>query len=147
VTSRSDTKLEVARSVGADVALNHSRDVVGEIRKITEGRGADVIVDSVGQQSWPQSLRTLRTGGRLIVCGATSGPEVTLDLRRLFWRQWSILGSTLGSLREYAEIVKLAGEGKLRPVVDRVVPWDQAPFAFERLARGEQVGKIVIEGP
>jgi NADPH:quinone reductase-like Zn-dependent oxidoreductase len=147
VTSGSDSKLEVARSIGADVALNHNGDVVGEIRSFTDGRGVDAIIDSVGQQSWPQSLRALRTGGRLMVCGATSGPNVTLDLRRLFWRQWSILGSTLGSRREYAEIVKLAGEGKLRPVLDRVVPWDQAPFAFERLAQGEQVGKIVIEGP
>lgn len=145
VTSGSDAKLDLARSLGADVVLNHRRDVGAEVRKLTENRGADVIVDSVGQQSWPQSLRSLRRGGRLTVCGATSGPTASLDLRRLFWHQWSILGSTLGNRREYAEIVRLAGEGKLRPVVDRVLPWDQAIAGFERLARGEQTGKIVIE--
>jgi NADPH:quinone reductase-like Zn-dependent oxidoreductase len=102
-------------------------------------------VDSVGEQSWRQSLRALRRGGRLLICGATTGPQVSLDLRRLFWHQWSILGSTLGSRREYAEIVRLAGEGKLWPSIDRVVPWDEALLAVERLARGEQIGKLVIE--
>ena len=81
----------------------------------------------------------------MVICGATSGPSVSLDLRRLFWHQWSILGSTLGSRREYAEIVHLAGQGKLWPIIDRTVPWDEATTAFERLSRGEQFGKLVIE--
>ena len=80
-----------------------------------------------------------------MICGATTGPMIGLDLRRLFWHQWSILGSTLGNRREYAEIVKLAGEGKLWPVVDQVVPLDEALTAMNRLKRGEQVGKLVIE--
>jgi NADPH:quinone reductase-like Zn-dependent oxidoreductase len=146
VTSGTDSKLELARSLGADVALNHHRDdVASEVRRLTGGLGADAIVDSSGEQSWRHSLRALRRGGRLLICGATTGPNVSMDLRRLFWHQWSILGSTLGNRREYAEIVRLAGEGKLWPVVDRVVPWDQALEAIERLARGEQVGKLVIE--
>jgi NADPH:quinone reductase-like Zn-dependent oxidoreductase len=146
VTSGTDRKLELARSLGADVALNHHRDdVASEVRKLTGGLGADAIVDSSGEQSWRHSLRALRRGGRLLICGATTGPNVSMDLRRLFWHQWSILGSTLGNRREYAEIVKLAGDGKLWPVVDRVVPWGQALEAIERLARGEQVGKLVIE--
>ena len=106
VTSGSDAKLEVARRLGAEVALNHaSADVVAEVRRLTGGRGADVVLDSIGEARWQDSLRALRRGGRLVVCGATTGPMIALDLRRLFWHQWSILGSTLGSRREYAEIV------------------------------------------
>lgn len=146
VTSGSPAKLEVARGLGADVLIDHRQvDVAEEVRKLTEGRGVDAIVDSVGEQSWRGSLRSLRRGGRLVVCGATTGPTVSLDLRRLFWHQWSLLGSTLGSRREYAEVVRLAGEGKLWPVIDQAVPWDRALFAIERLARGEQIGKLVIE--
>jgi D-arabinose 1-dehydrogenase-like Zn-dependent alcohol dehydrogenase len=87
----------------------------------------------------------LRRGGRLVICGATTGPAVSIDLRRLFWHQWSVLGSTLGNRREYAEIVRLAGEGKLWPVLDRIVPLREAVRAFERLSWNEQVGKLVIE--
>jgi NADPH:quinone reductase-like Zn-dependent oxidoreductase len=146
VTSSSDAKLEVARGLGADVALNHrNADVVAEVRQHTGGRGADVVADSVGEQTWTGSLRALRRGGRLVVCGATTGPMVSLDLRRLFWHQWSILGSTLGNKQEYAEIVGHASQGRLWPVVDRVVPLPEALGAWERLQRGEQVGKLVIE--
>ncbi|HEY9014633.1 MAG TPA: zinc-binding dehydrogenase [Gemmatimonadales bacterium] len=146
VTSGSEAKLEVARRLGADAGFNHREaDVAAEVRKLTGGSGADVVVDSVGEQTWRHSLRSLRRGGRLLICGATSGPMVSLDLRRLFWHQWSILGSTLGSREEYAEIVRLAAQGKLWPVVDQVFPWDQSLAAFERLAQGEQVGKLVIE--
>jgi NADPH:quinone reductase-like Zn-dependent oxidoreductase len=146
VTSTSNAKLEIARTLGADVTLNSREvDVGAEARKATGGAGVDVVVDSVGEQSWQHSLRALRRGGRLAVCGATSGPKVGLDLRRLFWHQWTILGSTLGSRSDYAEIVKLAGEGKLWPVVDRVVSLADALSAVSRLKRGEQVGKLVIE--
>lgn len=146
VTSGSDTKLEMARRLGAAIALNHRQaDVVAEVRKQTGGRGADVVIDSVGEHSWPLSLRALRRGGRLVVCGATSGPSVSLDLRRLFWHQWSILGSTLGSRLEYAEIAGHAAQGRLWPMVDRTVPLEEGLAAFERMQRGEQVGKLVIE--
>lgn len=146
VTSGSDLKLETARALGADVWLNHQRtDIRAAVRQHTAERGADVIVDSVGEQTWPASLRALRRGGRLVVCGATTGPLVSIDLRRLFWHQWNILGSTLGSRQEYSEIVRHAAEGRLWPVIDRVVPLEQALHAFERLRQGEQVGKLVIE--
>jgi NADPH:quinone reductase-like Zn-dependent oxidoreductase len=146
VTSGSDAKLEISRSLGAGLALNHRKvDVAAEVRRVTDGSGADAIVDSVGEQSWRHSLRSLRRGGRLLVCGATTGPMVSLDLRRLFWHQWSVLGSTLGSRREYAEIVELAGRGALWPLVDQVAPWDEALSVVARLKRGEQVGKLVIE--
>jgi NADPH:quinone reductase-like Zn-dependent oxidoreductase len=146
VTSGSEAKLGVARREGAEVTLNHAtQDVVAEVRRLTDRRGADVVVDSVGQARWQDSLRAMRRGGRLVICGATSGPMVQLDLRRLFWHQWSILGATLGSRREYAAIVALAHEGVLWPVVDSVVPLERATEAFARLQRGEQTGKLVIE--
>ena len=146
VTSSSDAKLDSARRSGADATINHATaDVVAEVRRITEGRGADVVVDSIGQARWQDSLRSLRRGGRLVICGATTGPMIGLDLRRLFWHQWSLLGSTLGSRREYAEIVALAHEGRLWPTVDRVVPLDDWAAAVRRLERGEQTGKLVIE--
>ena len=146
VTSGADAKLEFARSQGADAVLNHRRvDVAAEMRTLTQGQGVDVIVDSVGKQSWPASLRSLKRGGRLLVCGATSGPMVSMDLRRLFWHQWSILGSTLGNRQEYAEIVRLAEAGKFWPVVDQVLPLERSAAAFQRLQQGEQLGKLVIE--
>lgn len=145
-TSGTDAKLATARALGAALALNHSRDdVVGEVRRFTAGRGADVVVDSVGERTWSDSLRALARGGRLVVCGATTGPSAGFDLRRLFWRQWSILGSTMGSAREYAEIVRLAHQGRLWPVVDRVVPLADGALAYERMRRGEQTGKLVLE--
>lgn len=145
-TSGSDAKLEVARRLGAAHLINHAtQDVVSEVKRITARRGAEVVVDSVGERTWPASLRCLARAGRLVTCGATSGPHVALDVRKLFWHQWTILGSTMGTRREFAEIVALAEAGKLRPVVDRVVPLAEAVSAFQRLARGEQAGKLVIE--
>jgi NADPH:quinone reductase-like Zn-dependent oxidoreductase len=146
VTSGTGAKLEAARRLGADAALDHSAaDVVATVRELTGGRGADVVVDSVGQATWERSLRALRRGGRLVTCGATTGPGVSLDIRRLFWHQWTLLGSTMGNRREYREIVRLAERGRLWPVVDRVVPLDGAVDALRRLEAGEQFGKLVIE--
>jgi len=119
--------------------------VVAEVRRLTDGRGADVVVDSVGERTWTSSLRALRRGGRMVVCGATTGPAASFDLRRLFWHQWSILGSTMGSRREYAEIVRLAHQGRLWPTVDRVVPLADGAAAYRRLQQGEQTGKLVLE--
>jgi len=145
-TSSSDAKLAVARRYGAAETLNHEReDVVARVRELTASRGADIIVDSVGAPTWQRSTRLLRRGGRLVTCGATGGPHVEIDLRRLFWHQWSLLGSTLGSHADYREIVRLAGEGMLWPHVDRVVPFDDAIEAYRHLARGEQTGKVVID--
>jgi NADPH:quinone reductase-like Zn-dependent oxidoreductase len=146
VTSGSDAKLETAARLGAAVRLNHRTvDVVAEVRRETRGRGAHVVVDCVGEATWVDSQRALRRGGRLVICGATTGPSVALDLRRLFWYQWSILGSTMGSRREFAQIVRLAHEGRLWPVVDSVVPLADGAAAYARMQRGEQTGKLVIE--
>ncbi|HYU08469.1 MAG TPA: zinc-binding dehydrogenase [Gemmatimonadales bacterium] len=148
VTSSDDAKLAAARQLGADVTLNHKTQKISqEIRALTNKRGVDVVVENVGAATWDESLRCLRRGGRLVICGATSGPQVGLDIRRLFWHHWSILGSTMGNAAEYAEIVRRLGQGQLRPIVDRVYPIVQARQAFERLAKGEQLGKIVVELP
>jgi NADPH:quinone reductase-like Zn-dependent oxidoreductase len=146
VTSSSDAKLEAARRLGADVTLNHrTQKIAQEVRARTERRGVDVVVENVGEATWDETLRCLARGGRLVTCGATSGPKVSLDLRRLFWHSWSILGSTMGNAAEYAEILTRLGKGELRPVVDRVYPIDRAREAYERLAKGEQLGKVVVE--
>ena len=145
-TSSSAAKLAVASRLGADVTINHAEvDVAKEVRRLTGRRGVEVVVDSVGEKTWEQSLRCLARLGRLVTCGATTGPMVVTDIRKLFWYQWTILGSTMGSEGEYRRIVELAHQGKLWPVVDSVVPLDQALRAFERLQAGAQTGKLVIE--
>src|SRR5213082_995350 len=146
VTSSSYAKLETARRLGADVTLNHrTQQVAQEVRILTNKRGADVVVENVGAATWQQSLRSLGRGGRLVTCGATTGPDVGIDLRRLFWYHWSILGSTMGNDAEYREVVGLLASGELRPIVDRVFPLEEARAAFERLDKGEQLGKIVVQ--
>ena len=146
VTSSDDAKLAAAKDLGADVTLNHrTQKVAQEVRALTNKRGVDVVVENVGAATWDDSLRCLRRGGRLVTCGATTGPDVTLDLRRLFWHHWSILGSTMGNAAEYAEVVRRLGKGELRPIVDRVYPMARVRDGYERLAKGEQLGKIVVE--
>lgn len=145
-TSSSPDKCALALSLGAERAIDHSReDVVAVVKELTGRRGCAVVVDSVGHATWDRSLRLLARGGRLVVCGATSGPEASFDLRRLFWHQWSLLGSTMGSAAEYQAVAALAAQGLLRPVVDSVVPLDHAVDAYRRLATGAQAGKLVIE--
>mgnify|MGYP001546580209 CR=1 FL=1 len=119
--------------------------MVAEVKRITGRRGAHVVVESVGEQTWERSLRCLARGGRLVTCGATTGPMVGLDARKLFWHQWSILGSTMGSHAEYAAVVELAHRGKLWPLVDEVVTLERSADAFRRMQRGDQDGKLVIE--
>lgn len=146
VTSSSDAKLERARALGADVTLNHRHQKVsGEIRALTGKRGVDVVIDNVGEATWEESMRCLAKAGRLVTCGATTGPIVRTDVRRLFWNQFTLMGSTMGNAREYGEVVGVLGSGALRPVLDRVFPLAAAPEAFRRLAGGEQFGKIAVE--
>ena len=148
VTSSDDAKLAAAKDLGADVTLNHrTQKVAQEVRALTSKRGVDVVVENVGAATWDDSLRCLRRGGRLVTCGATTGPDVTLDLRRLFWHHWSILGSTMGNATEYTEVVRRLGQGELRPIVDRVYPMARVRDGYERLAKGEQLGKVVVELP
>jgi NADPH:quinone reductase-like Zn-dependent oxidoreductase len=145
VTSGSDAKLERAITMGADDTINHRGiDVGKEMRSRTGKRGVDVVVDSVGEATWSQSLGALARSGRLVTCGGTSGPTVTTDVRRLFWNQWSILGSTMGNDAEFDAVVEHFRAGRLLPPIDRVYPLEQGRDAFERMAGAEQFGKLVV---
>ncbi len=145
VTSSSEAKLAKARDLGADAGVNHdSGDVGKEVRSLTGRRGVDVVVDCVGEATWPTSLRLLARHGRLVTCGATTGPNVQVDLRRLFWYQWTIMGSTMGGAEDYRQVVELLGQGRLLPIVDSTFPLTRAREAFERLEQGAQFGKIVV---
>jgi NADPH:quinone reductase-like Zn-dependent oxidoreductase len=146
VTSSSEAKLARARELGADETLRHGPgiDVGAEVRVRTGKRGVDVVIDSVGAATWSQSLGALGRRGRLVTCGATSGPMVETDVRRLFWNQWTIMGSTMGSDAEFDAVTDAFIAGRLTAVVDSVFPLDRATAAFERLASGEQFGKVVV---
>ncbi len=146
VTSGSDEKLARAQALGADHLLNHRAGDVGkQIRAATGKRGVDVVIDSVGEATWTQSLTALGKRGRLVTCGGTSGPMVQTDVRRMFWNQWTLMGSTMGSDAEFAAIVRELHAGRLRPPVDQVFPLAEGRSAYERLASGAQFGKVVVE--
>ena len=145
VASGSNEKLRRAGELGADELLNrHECDVAHQIRDRTGKRGVDVVVDDVGTATWAQSLRALGKRGRLVTCGATSGSLVETDVRRLFWNQWSLLGSTMGNDAEFRAIVDELRKGRLLPPIDSVHTLAGGRGAFERLASGEQFGKVVV---
>jgi NADPH:quinone reductase-like Zn-dependent oxidoreductase len=145
VTSGSDDKLAWAATLGAEAGFNHATtDVVEAVRTRTGKRGVDVVVDSVGTETWGKSLRVLGRGGRLVTCGGTSGPIVETDVRRLFWNQWTLMGSTMGNDREFDAIADVLARGHLLPPVDSVYPLSEGRDAYQRLAVGAQRGKIVL---
>jgi NADPH:quinone reductase-like Zn-dependent oxidoreductase len=145
VTSSSDEKLQKAKELGADVLVNYKAAPWSKaVWELTGRRGVDVIVDHVGEATFKDSVRSLRKGGRLVVPGATTGPILELDARYLFWRQLSVLGSTMANRREFEDVMKLVFRGRLKPIVDRVFPLDQARAAHEYLGRAEQFGKVVL---
>lgn len=144
-TSSTADKLERARKLGADEVINYTEQPFERVAwELTGKRGVDVVLDSVGQATWKQSIRALGKNGRLVTCGATTGPLAETDIRYIFWRQLQILGSTMASRSEFREVMKLIWEGKLEPVVDRTFPLAEARKAQEFLERGEQFGKIVL---
>jgi zinc-binding alcohol dehydrogenase/oxidoreductase len=144
VTSSSDEKLARARELGAEVAVNHAtEDVVAAVKEATGG-GAHVIVDDVGEATWKRTLESARAEARVVVCGATSGPNPPAALHRVWWKQLSILGSSMGTPEDFRGVYDLVAAGRVRPVVDRVFPLDEARAAHERLEAGEQLGKIVL---
>ncbi len=146
VTSSSEKKLEKALKLGADIGINHrtNPDFHKEVYSLTNRRGVDIVVDSVGEATWEKSLRSLTKGGRLVTCGATSGPNANININLLFWKQFEILGSTMGSRSELRDVLKLVWTGQLKPVVDRAMPLSNAKNAHEILEKGEQFGKLVL---
>jgi NADPH:quinone reductase-like Zn-dependent oxidoreductase len=147
-TSSSDEKLERARELGADATVNHaSGDVLEAAKEATDGAGADVVVEHVGEATWQRSLQAARTGGRIVVCGATSGPNPPAALHRIWWKQLTIHGSTMGTKADFEGAYELVASGRARPVIDSVYPLADARAAHERLEAGEQFGKIVLRIP
>ena len=147
VTSSSDEKLARARELGADATVNHAtEDVVAAVKDVTGG-GAHIVVDDVGDATWKRTLDAARPEGRIVVCGATTGPNPPAALHRVWWKQLSILGSTMGTPDDFLGVYELIASGKAKPVVDEVFPLADARAAHERLEAGRQLGKIVLRIP
>ncbi len=144
VTSTSDEKLARARELGADAAVRTESDVVAEVRALTDGRGVDVVVEHVGEATWKTSLQAVRREGRIVVCGATSGPNPPANLHRIFWKQLAVYGSTMGTREDFRATYDLVASGRARPVVDKVFPLRDAKAAHEHLESGRQLGKVVL---
>jgi NADPH:quinone reductase-like Zn-dependent oxidoreductase len=144
-TAGGEVKLALARELGADAVLDHYRqDVAAEVKRLTARRGVDVVFEHVGEATWRQSVASLAYGGRLITCGATTGGRGEIDIRALFWKQISLLGSFMGTLGELHEVLASIGRKELRPVIDKVFPLAGVRAAHERLERKEQFGKVVL---
>jgi NADPH:quinone reductase-like Zn-dependent oxidoreductase len=147
VTSSSDAKLARARALGADDVVNHtSDDVPAHVKEVTGG-GAHVVVEHVGEATWARTLNAARPEGRVVVCGATTGPNPPAGLHRIWWKQLAVLGSTMGTRADFQGAYDLIAAGRARPVVDEVFPLADARAAHERLEAGEQLGKIVLRIP
>ena len=144
-TSSSDAKLEQAAELGADVTVNHATgDVKAAVLDATDRRGADVVVEHVGEATWRTSLDVASQRGRIVVCGATTGPNPPAALHRIWWKELSILGSSMGTKEDFEAVYELVKTGRAKVIVDSVFPLAEARAAHERLEAGEQLGKIVL---
>jgi len=147
-TAGTDEKLEKAKRLGAQGLVNYKRtDFVEEVKRFTKGKGVDVVFEHIGPATWMGSLASLAKGGRLVTCGATSGPKTEIDLRFLFMKQLSILGSYMGGDGELRKVLRLVSQGKLKPVVDSILPLSEARKAHERMESRDLFGKIVLTLP
>ena len=145
VTSSSNDKLSCARELGADHTLNYGNGNVAEwIARETSGRGVDVAVDTVGAATWPLDFACVRKGGRVVLCGVTTGSKAESDLRALYWNQLTIMGSTMGSAEDFRQMLRAVTVNRLKPVVDKVYRLEQVRDALERMETGRQFGKIAL---
>ena len=145
-TASSDEKLAKARELGADATINYTRDDwPKEVKRLTDRKGVDVVVEHTGAATWPGSIAALKNNGRLVTCGATSGFDARTDLRQVFYRHLTLLGSFMGSKGELLEAMKFVAQGKIRAVVDRVLPFSEARQAHELMESRAQFGKIVLK--
>jgi NADPH:quinone reductase-like Zn-dependent oxidoreductase len=147
VTSSHDWKLERARELGADATVNHATGDVAAAVKEATGEGADVVVEHVGEATWKTTLQAVRPEGRIVVCGATTGPNPPAMLHRIWWKQVTIHGSTMGTRDDFEGAYELVKSGRAKPVIDRVYPLAEVADAHRRLEAGEQFGKIVLSVP
>ncbi len=146
VTSSTGEKLKRARQLGADHGINYRDDPVArQVMELTAGRGVDMVIDNVGEASWKESLRSVRAGGRIVTCGATTGGHPSADIQRLFARQIAIYGSTLGSMDEFRQLLDVAARGAIAPVIDQSFAMDDIASGFGRMERSEQRGKLVVD--
>ena len=144
-TASSDEKLAKARELGADEIVNYTGDDwPKEVKRLTDRRGVDVVLEHTGEATWPGSLVSMKTGGRLVTCGATSGFDARTDLRQVFYRHLTILGSMMGSKAELLVAMKFIESGQLRAVVDRTLPLSEARQAHELMEDRAQFGKLVL---
>jgi NADPH:quinone reductase-like Zn-dependent oxidoreductase len=144
VTSSSDAKIERAIALGASGGVNYQKDRVSNAILEMSNGGVDMVIDSVGEVSWGESLRSLRRGGRLVTCGATTGSNPPADLQRVFIRQLEIYGSTGGSLREFRQLLDVFNRGLVKPVIDATFAMADIRAAFDHLASGTQFGKVSL---
>jgi len=144
-TAGGEAKLAKAKELGADHVIDHyTQDIAAEVKKLTAKRGVDVVFEHVGAATWPKSLDSLAAGGRLVTCGNTTGYDVKLDLRFLFSKQWSLLGSFMGTIGELHKVLKFVFRKQLKPVIDKVYPLREIRAAHERLEKKEQFGKVIV---
>ena len=144
-TAGGEEKLAKARALGATHVIDHYRqDLAAEVKQITGKRGVDVVVEHVGTATWTRSLESLGPAARLVTCGATTGYDARIDLRHLFFKQWSVLGSFMGTMGELHQVLKFVFRKQLRPVIDRVYPLADIRAAHDRLERREQFGKVIV---
>jgi NADPH:quinone reductase-like Zn-dependent oxidoreductase len=144
-TAGDENKLERAKALGADHGINHYKQKISEeVRKITNKEGVDIVVEHVGAATWDESVRSLKTGGTLVTCGATTGAEVKIDLRHLFARQLRLLGSYMGTMGELREVLGHVFAGRLKPVVDRTYPISEVGAAHEYLEKSRMFGKVIL---
>jgi NADPH:quinone reductase-like Zn-dependent oxidoreductase len=145
-TASSDEKLAKARDLGADELINYTQaEWPKEVRRLTDRKGVDVVVEHTGAETWPGSISSLKNNGRLVTCGATSGFDAQTDLRQVFYRHLTLLGSFMGSKAELLEAMKFVSEKKIRAVVDRVLPLREARQAHELIEDRAQFGKVVLQ--
>jgi NADPH:quinone reductase-like Zn-dependent oxidoreductase len=144
-TTSGPVKAKLLAEAGAEVVIDYTKqDVAKEIRALTGRRGVDVVIDSVGEKTWMTSLKSAAKGGRIVTCGATSGPNPKEELRLVFWNQLSILGSTMSNDREFRAMLSAVAAGRLTPRIDGVFAFSRAKEAYERLEKGDQHGKVVL---
>ena len=147
-TTSNKDKMKLAEKIGANHVINYKEtpDFGKQVyTDITKRQGVDVVVDSVGKETFQNSLRLLRPGGRLVTPGATTGPITEVDIRQIFWKQLKVIGSTMSNQGEFREVMNLVMEGKFEPVIDRIYPMDKILEAEQYLSRGEQFGKVLLK--
>ncbi|HRO14789.1 MAG TPA: zinc-binding dehydrogenase [Paracoccus sp. (in: a-proteobacteria)] len=145
VSTGGEEKLAHFRALGVEAVDYRDEAMVKQVLALTGGEGADLVVDNVGEKTWPSSLRIMARGGSLVTCGATTGAHPSADIQRLFVRQLSIHGSTMGSLNEFRRLIRAFETGAIRPPIDSVHPLAGVPAAFARLEEADRMGKIVIQ--